>query len=414
MWILTLPTRRKAVGAIARAAAPALPRRANPDDRMGGVMDAEISRSTIPAGRPCWRVTGHERIRTLLEDRRLDLNPDPKVATQWYQDSPLHRVLIRMAARPIPEGGTDHEERALRRATLSRMFAPTHLQRITPEICRVADELLDEMVARQPPADLTTDFSAPFCARAICELLNLPAEDIAKFRDWVVDHEERDMRRSLLGLKRLMSYVNTLIRDRREDPGDDMLSSLLATEEVDDAHAEMIPNIVAFLLGLGWQVPASAIDYGVLLLTTHPDQLDLFRKDPSIRANAVEEVLRLFSSSSAAIGGLDRYANTDLDIDGITIHKGEMVLLDIPAGNRDSRVFDRPDEFDIRRSPNPHLTFGHGFYYCNFNKIARAEVEIGLGAVIDRFPHLRLAVDPARLTYRDRPQTGVVSLPITW
>jgi cytochrome P450 len=230
----------------------------------------------------------------------------------------------------------------------------------------------------------------------------------------VGDHEQTDVRRSLLGLKRLMSYVNSLISQRRERPGDDLLSTLLATEEFDDAHAGMIPNLVAFLLGLGWQVPASAIDYGVLLLTTNPDQLKLFREDPALRPGAVEEILRLFSSASAAVGGLDRYANSDIELDGVTIRAGEMVLLDVPAGNRDLRVFPEPERFDIRRNPNPHLTFGHGLYYCNFNRIARAEMEIALSAVLDRFPTLRLAEDPDRLEYRDRPQSGPVRLPVTW
>jgi cytochrome P450 monooxygenase len=376
-------------------------------------MDPDISWTTIPAGRSGWRVTGYDRIKKLLEDRRLDLNPDPKLAIQWYQDSPLHRVLIRMAARPIPEGGSDYEERALRRGTMTQMFSVQHLQRITPVLTAIAAELADKVAAMPPPVDLTAEFSMPFCLRAVGELLDLPPDDVYKLRDWAGDHEARDMRASLLGLKRFMSYVNDLIDARRERPGDDMLSRLVATEHFDEAHAGMIPNIVAFLLGLGWQVPASAIDHGVLLLTAHPDQRRLFADDPAVRPGAVEEVLRLFSSASAQIGGVDRYANTDFEVDGVKISTGEMVLLDIPAGNRDGRVFDRPGEFDIRRTPNPHLTFGHGFYYCNFNRIARAEMEIGLTTLFERFPTVRLAQDRDELVYRDRPESGVVSLPVT-
>jgi cytochrome P450 len=377
-------------------------------------MNPEISWTTIPAGRSGWRVTGYHRIKELLEDRRLDLNPDPRLATQWYQDSPLHRVLIRMAARPIPEGGSDYDERALRRGTMTRMFSAQHLGRIGPSLNAIATDLIDKLAAMTPPVDLTAGFSAPFCLRAVGELLDLPQSDMDKLRDWAGDHEERDMRSSLLGLKRFMTYVNNLIDERRERPGDDILSVLVATEEFDQAHAGMIPNIVAFLLGLGWQVPASAIDHGVLLLTANPEQLRLFQSDPAVRPGAMEEILRLFSSASAQIGGVDRYANTDFEVDDVKINAGEMVLLDIPAGNRDGRVFDRPEEFDIRRTPNPHLTFGHGFYYCNFNKIARAEMEMGLTTIFERFPTLRLAVDRDELVYRDRPESGVVSLPVTW
>jgi cytochrome P450 len=377
--------------------------------------DPDIVWSKIPAGRPGWRVTGYARAKALLEDRRLDLNADPRTTSQWYQDNPLHRVIVRLASQPIPEGGSDYAEREVRRAALTRMFAPHNVEDVTPRVWAVAQELLDDMAAKKPPVDLCEEYSTPLCVRIVCELLKVPVEDSVKFREWVGDHEETDMRRSLLGLKRLMSYVNALLAERAENPGDDVVSMLLTSHAgVDADHAGLIPNIVAFLLGLGWQGPASAIDSGVLLFAAHPEQLRLFQTEPALRSGAVEEILRLFDFSSAQIGGLDRYANTDFEVGGVQIRAGDMVLLDIPTANRDSRVFDDPDRFDIRRTPNPHLTFGHGFYYCNFNKVARLEVEVGLTALYERFPGLRPAVEPGQLSFRDRPRSGPARLPVTW
>lgn len=372
-----------------------------------------ITWSTIPAGRPGWRVTSHAQVKALLEDRRLDLNPDPRTTAQWYQDSPLHRVIVRLATRPIEKGNTDYAERALRRSALTRMFDPHNV--VDDRIWTAAGELLDAMETAERPVDLCQAYSVPLCLRMVCEMLKVPNEDGPKFRKWAGDQDEADMRTSLLGLKRLMTYVNDLVRERTERPGEDVVSMLLeAHKDIDSAHVGLIPNIVAFLIGLGWQGPASTIDSGVLLFAANPDQLRTFQQDPSRRAGAVEEVLRLFDFSASAIGGLDRYANEDFEYGGVQVKAGDMVLLDIPAANRDSRVFADPGRFDITRTANPHLTFGHGFYYCNFNKVARLEVEVGLTALYQRFPGLRPVEDVGQLAFRDRPHGGPARLLVDW
>jgi cytochrome P450 len=377
-------------------------------------MVSAVSRTTIPAGRSGWRVTGYDRVRAMLEDTRLDLNPDPALAAQWFQDSPLHRVLVRMGSAPRANGGSDRPERALRTGTLTRMFSVQQLQRIRPGLQAYAEELLDAMTAGPGPADLTSGFSIPFCSRAACDLLGLPPSDMDKVIGWAGVDGDLDMRASLLGLRRLTTYVNELIADRRAHPRGDTVSDLVAADLFDEAHKGMLPNILTFILGQGWQLPAAAIDHGVLLLTGHPEQLARFRADPAGHPAAVEEVLRLFSSVSRRIGGVDRYANTDLELDGCRISAGDLVVLDLRSANRDVRVFAEPEQFDVTRSPNPHITFGHGFWYCNFNKVARVELEIALETVFRRLPGLRVAVDRNELEYRDLPESGVVRLPVAW
>jgi cytochrome P450 len=378
-------------------------------------MGADITRTMIPAGREAWRVSRYKMVKALMEDRRLAMeHPDP-AANQWFSDSPMHRVLVRLAAHPIPGRAQDQAERAQRRASMTRMFSPQNIHRSMPDIQTFADDLLDTMTAQEPLANLTDTFSVPLCARVVCDLLNVPGDDIALFRRWADDKDDADLRRSLLGLRQLMTYVTKLIRLRQAEPGDDIVSALLAGgADGDEFHEGRITNLVAWILGLGWQVAASAIDYGVLLLVTHPEQRRLLETGSVRSAAAVEEVLRHFNATSAAIGGLDRYAHADIEIGGVTIRTGDMVLLDVPAANRDPEVFPNPDEFDIGRNPNPHLTFGHGFYHCNFNRVARSEVEVGLTALFGRLPTLRLAVDPAELEFKQHPQSGVVGLPVAW
>jgi cytochrome P450 len=385
------------------------------DDRRWTVTPSSIIWGQAPSGRPAWRVSGYRQIKTLMQDSRLAMeHPDPE-AGQWFSDSPMHRVLVRLAAVPIPDRAADSEERARRRADMNKVFSPRNVHRATPDVESFARDLLDRLEEMPRPVDLTANYSIPLCARVVCDLMGVPAEDIPKFRRWAHEKDVPDIRRALLGLKELMTYVQDLVDQRREHPGDDIVSVLLANEAEDDPfHEGRITTLVAWLLGLGWQVAASAIDYGVLMLMTHPDQLARLRATPELLPRAVEEVLRMFKATSAAIGGLDRYAHADIEIDGVTIRRGDMVLLEVPAANRDAEVFPDPERFDIGRAPNPHLTFGHGFYFCNFNKVARGEVQIGLGALIERFPGLRLAVDPAELSYQEHPQSGVLSLPVDW
>lgn len=376
-------------------------------------MEREIVWTTTPTGRDAWKVTGYGQIKTLMEDRRLAMeHPDP-AAQQWYTDSPMHRVLVRLAARPVPAGESDHDERARRRTQMTKLFSKQNVHRALPDVRRIAADLLDEMAGLPQPADLGQQFSIPLCARVVCSLLDVPVADSEKFRRWADEKDHSDMRRSMKSLKELMDYVKALIAARADEPGDDIVSALLAAAD-DPQAVGRITNIVAWILGLGWQVAASAIDFGVLQLISHPDQLELLLADDSRATSATEEVLRHFNATSAAIGGLDRYAHEDIEIDGASIKTGDMVLLDVPTANHDPEIFPRPDEFDILRTPNPHLTFGHGFYFCNFNRVARTEVEVGITSVLRRFPGLALAVPRSELTYREHPQSGLVSLPVTW
>ena len=370
--------------------------------------------SETPAGEPAWHVSRYREVKTLMEDGRLVMNhPNPEAAP-WYTDSPMHRVMVRLAAGPIPKGGSDHEERAARRAAMTRIFAPRNLRHASPNVQATSDLLLDKLASGPPPVDLHEAYSIPLCASAVCELLGVPADDIALFRQWADDKDSPDMRRAMVGLRDLTRYVKLLVERRREEPGDDIVSLLLATESEDEFHVGRTTNLVTWMLGLGWQVAASAIDFGILTLLAHPDQFALLRADPSLADSATEEVLRHFNATAAPRNGLDRYAGEDIEIDGVLIKSGDMVLLDVPAANHDPEVFADPDVFDIRRSPNPHLTFGHGFYFCNFNKVARTEVSVGLSALCGRFPNLRLAVDPAELSFMKHPQSGPVRLPVAW
>lgn len=373
-----------------------------------------IIKADTPDGRLAWIVRSHPQVRELLTDSRLSMQPPSTQVSSWFKDSPMHRVLLRLADQAIPDGESDREERARRRFIMSKMFQRKQIHRTLPDVRGFAETLLDEIVAEGGPVDLGDRFSTPLCAKVVCDLLGVPDSDIALFRRWADDKQSSDYKRAALALRQLNNYVRDLIAARRENPGDDIVSTLLAAEGPDELHAGRTANLIVWILGLGWQVSAAAIDYGVLLLLTHPEKKKLLEEDMSLMPTAVEEVLRAFNPTPRDIGGTDRYAEQDFEYGGVQIRAGDMVVLDISAANHDADVFPDPHDFDITRDPNPHLTFGHGFYFCNFNQVARTEVAVGLETVLRRLPAIRLAQPAEDIVFMHYPPTGPAQLPIAW
>lgn len=230
-----------------------------------------------------------------------------------------------------------------------------------------------------------------------------------------------DRVRSGAGLARLQRYMRDLLGHKRREPGEDVLSDLVAAQAhapgvFTDAH---MAQLAAGLLFAGHETTVVAIDKGVLLLLANPAAREALTRDPALVPRAVEEILRLPMPIRAPVpvpaGGLPRYANTDIAIDDITIRAEELVLLGLQEANMDARVFPAPEAFDVSRADNPHLTFGYGRHYCIGAPLARIELQVVFGTLFQRFPTLRLAVSAADLRPRTHLLTGgLTALPATW
>ncbi|MBV8995893.1 MAG: cytochrome P450, partial [Pseudonocardiales bacterium] len=153
-------------------------------------------------------------------------------------------------------------------------------------------------------------------------------------------------------LKQLVAYMHQLITHKRAHPGQDVISDLIAAQADFRYGDEGIAGLAAAVLFAGHETTVTRIDFGTLLLLTHPDQYDAIRRDPELVVGAVEEILRVAVPGS---GGLPRYAQDDIDLAGVTIRAGDAVLLTGAVANRDAAAFPDPDRFDITRTPNPHL-----------------------------------------------------------
>ncbi|MGH3937660.1 MAG: cytochrome P450 [Pseudonocardiaceae bacterium] len=378
-------------------------------------MSATVQRVTSHAGDPAWLVTGYETIRRLLVDPRLGTtHPDPEHASH-YSESVIF-------GKPRQSSATEREEHAYMRRLLGRSFSARRLATLRPRVQELVDGLLDELGSKTPPVDLHDAISFPLPALVICELLGVPYADRENFRRWSDDAGDiTDRARSLAGLGALWQYIGQLVQKKLAQPAEDVLSDLAATHRENPAAItlDQVAELGAGLLFAGHETTVAAIDKGVLLLLTHPAQRAALQRDPTLVPTMVEEILRfpvpVPNPDTGRATGLPRWTNADVVIDGITIPAGDLVLLELQDANHDENVFDTPQEFDVTRAENPHLTFGHGARFCVGAPLARMELQVLFGALFTRFPTLELAVPLEELRPRSHLLTGGLdALPVTW
>ncbi|MFF5988401.1 cytochrome P450 [Prauserella flavalba] len=364
---------------------------------------AAVHRVRTAVGDEAWLVTGHAQVRRLLDDDRLGrAHREPETAARTGESA--------LFGGPMGNFDTEHTDHARMRSLLQPHFAPKHLRGLRPRVRALTNELLDQMAGQRDSADLHTALAVPLPVLVICELLGVPYEDRDQFRAWTADAANiRDRDRSERGLGELFGYGRQLVTRKRQKPGDDVISRLCATEGVSDDEAAALSMALLFA---GHETTLVQIGLGALMLLTTPDQWRALVDDPSSVGSAVEEVLRVTGKGG---GGIPRYARTDLDIDGVVVRAGDLVLLDNGAANHDPAVFADPDRVDTTRAAGQHLTFGRGARYCIGAPLARIELQEVFTQLASRFPALRLATDVAELRIRRDVLTGgLTNLPVRW
>ncbi|GAA2808025.1 cytochrome P450 [Saccharopolyspora taberi] len=354
-------------------------------------------------GDRAWLVTDYAEVRRLLSDQRLGRShPDPPNAARAGRSA--------LFGGPMGDFDTEPAESARTRSLLQPHFSPKRMRALVPRVEALTARLLDDLAERPRPADLHAALALPLPILVICELLGVPHEDRDTFREWTrAAADIHDRARSERGLADLFAYGLELVARKRRSPADDVISRLSATEGV---SAEEAAGLSMALLFAGHETTVVQIGLGALLLLTNPAQWQALHDDPDLVPDAVEEVLRAPGSGGA---GIPRYARTDLEIGGVRVRTGDLVLLGIDAANHDEAVFPDPGRFDITRQPSGHLAFGHGPRYCIGAPLARIELRAALGALVGRFPTMRPAVPLDELTtHRGTITGGLTELPVTW
>ncbi len=297
------------------------------------------------------------------------------------------------------------------RAPLSRAFSVRTVRSLERDVSEISSALLDLFPSDGSPFDLVSSFAHQLPAKVIATLFGVPpdlepwlAEWSARFGVVVFGATRRPDYEAVARAagEEFESHLSALLDDRRRAPRDDLISALLTSEDVEDGltNAEIL-GACSLLLFAGHDTTSSLLGSATMALLANPDQAEMVRAGLRGRELdvAVEELLRFEASAKAMM----RQVAIDHTFEGIPMHAGEGVFLTILAANRDARVFADPDRLDLRRSVNPHLTFGHGHHFCLGASLARLEARIALPMLFERFPDLRLDGPPVwKSTISDR------------
>lgn len=367
---------------------------------------APVHRITGPDGTPAWLVTRYDDVREALADPRLALDKR-HASAGTYKGFSLPPALDANLLNMDPP---DHTRV---RRLVGRAFTPRRVQRLRAPIRRTADALLDAL-GPHGSADLVASYAAPLPITVICDLLGIPDEHRFDFRVWTDSLVAPDPARPEAGKEAvvaMLGYFTRLLRDKRAEPGDDLLSDLIAVRDDGDRLSEDELMSLAFLiLFAGYENAVQLIGNSVLALLSHPDQLAALRRDPGLLPGAVEEFARY---EGPALLAIRRFPVEDVTIGGVTVPAGETVWVSPAAANRDPARFPDPDRLDLGRDAGGHLALGHGIHYCLGAPLARAETEIALAALLERFPDLALA-DGGLRWRRSLRARGLVALPVTY
>jgi cytochrome P450 len=337
--------------------------------------------------------------------------------------STVRQRQIAAGAEPRPFGTPgflflDPPDHTRLRKLVSRAFAPV-VKALEPYFGSLVDSLLDE-VAAAGFFDAITDLAYPLPVAVICRLLGVPIEDEPEFRyasallaqslnplitvsDDPPDGFDEPMQAGLW----LREYLRDLLEQRRGSAGDDLISGLIAVEESGDQLTE--DEIVAtcnLLLIAVHETTVNLIANAMLAMLRHPWQWAALGNDPARASAVIEETLRY----DPPVQLMGRIAGEDMTIGGVTVPKGDVMLLLLAAAHHDPEVTSRPDEFDPDRETIRHLAFGHGAHFCLGAPLARIEAAVALSAVTSRFPGAGIAGEPmykSNVTLRGMSRLGV-------
>jgi cytochrome P450 len=365
-----------------------------------------ISKVSLWNGRKVWLITRHEDVRTVLRDARFsaDLRNDLP-ALSAAREAP-RRTMSRM----------DDPRHGEIRRMLAADFLARRIDAMRPDIERIVESQLDEMLAADPPVDFHVAFSLPVPSRLISQLLGIPREDRDLFQKCTSVLLSRTATQEEFSSAddQLYDLCIRLVSEREKRPIDDMLGRLVTKEVLTGRLSREEAYLITKLMIVGGhETTANMISLSTLTMFEHREWFETMRDRPKVVENAVEELLRYHTPMH---DGIPRVATEDVVVGDTLISAGDGLIVMLASGNRDDAVFADPDRPDPRRpGARRHLTFGLGAHHCIGKWVARAELQIALPALARRIPTLRLAVPFEEITFKEDAHVyGVDRLPVTW
>ena len=351
--------------------------------------EAPIGKLDLPFGMNAWLVTGYDEAKAVLGK-----------ATGFSSDfgNLVGNAGVTADQNPGGLGFADPPVHTRLRKLLTPEFTMRRLNRLAPRIDEIVAEQLDAMAATDGPVDLWQAFALPIPSLTICELLGVSYEDRAEFQRLSTARFDLfgGAGASLGAMSESLTYLLDIVKKQREQPGDGLLGMLIKEhgDEIDDRE---LAGLADGVLTGGLETTASMLALGALVLLRDEKAFEAVRGDDESVHRFVEELLRYLTVVQMAF---PRFAKEAMEIGGVRIAEGDIVLVSLSAADRDPKLGQDMETFDATRDPTSHLAFSYGIHRCIGAELARMELRTAYPALIRRFPNLRLAVPEEQLSFR--------------
>jgi cytochrome P450 len=348
-----------------------------------------IHEHIMPNGQRTWLITRYsdavealkdndgitKRVYSLYPERFASLLPEKELnlvgGHMLYSDPPDHTRL---------------------RSIAQKAFTPKVIKGMTDEIQRITNDLLD-IIQEKDSMDVIEDYAFPIPVTVISNMLGIPEEDHILIKKWSDDYMTASNNYANLkviypSLHAFRVYLEDLIADRKKNPKSDLTSLLVQASDNGDKFTidELVATIFVTIVG-GHETTGSLISNGLFALLENPDQMQLWKNDPSVAPTGIEEFLRYYSPLEFAT---TRLAARDFTWHNKNITKGDYIFVGLAAANRDPEQFENPDCLDITRKKNKHIAFSNGVHFCMGSQLARLEGIIAFNTLLQRFPNLHI------------------------
>ncbi|UHA75986.1 cytochrome P450 [Paenibacillus sp. 481] len=296
------------------------------------------------------------------------------------------------------------------RSLVAKAFTPRAIEALTPRIIQITNEWLDR-VLEQGTMNVVADFASPLPVTIIAEMLGIQSQDRDKFREWSLALVTFDPAQMLKPQQEMTPYFTEIANERRKRPQNDLISALVQVKEegIQLSDAELI-GFCILLLVAGNETTTNLITATLLCIANEPAAYQQVMSNHERIPSLIEETLRYASP----VQSTQRFITEDVTFQGHPFKAGQTVLTWLASGNQDEAVFEQPHLFDMNRSPNPHLTFGHGIHFCLGVMLARLEAKITFSSLLSRTRNIKIADHAVLERINSQSIFGLTELPITF
>ncbi len=379
--------------------------------------NAPVYKHPEPNGPGFWVISKHEDVGIVGRDAKTFSSSAKRGGVVGLEDPPTPQAREEFEEAAAIQGNMmlymDPPDHTLYRKIVHDGFRPRMIWALGQKIRERAVRILDDAIAKGS-CDFVVDIAAELPLQAIAELLGVPMEDRHKLFDWSnrmigsVDPEYAVSEEHVQNAQiEMFMYAKELAEERRANPRDDIVTTLLQSEVEGHSLSELDFNLFFLLLAVaGNETTRNAISHGMAAFLDNPEQWDVLVQDPSVIDCAVEEIVRW----ATPVMYFRRNVTQDTEIRGVQLKDGDKLSVWYISANRDEDVFEDPFKFDVRREPNEHIAFGHGHHFCLGFNLARLEIKVLFEELAKRVNKIESVGDISRL--RSNFIAGIKHLPV--